>query len=233
MAFMARNTYHQELREVKNEVLLLGSMVEEAVLRSVGALKDNDPERSRLVIVNDQYINRKRYENELSIVILMATQQPAARDLRALASSLEICTELERIGDYAKGIANINIRSGGLSLPKILKDIHVMGGKSVDMLHRAMTAYAEDDFQTAQRIVQEDDLIDECYTRLYHDAVNSVLENAGNIERANHVIWAAHNLERLGDRATNICERVIYMVTGRIPESFMMTGQLRSLPHEG
>lgn len=230
---MARDTFHQELQEVKNETMLLGSMVEEAVLRSVEALKDNDPERSRLVIFNDQYINRKRYENELSIVILMATQQPAARDLRTLASSLEICAELERVGDYAKGIAHINIRSGGLSLPKILKDIHLMGGKSVDMLHRAMTAYAEDDFQTAQRIVQEDDLIDECYTRLYHDAVNSVLENAGNIERANHVIWAAHNLERLGDRATNICERVIYMVTGKIPESFMLTGQLRSSSHEG
>ncbi len=229
---MIRNTFHQEILEVKNEALLLGSMVEEAVLRSVDALKDNDPERSRLVIISDGYINRKRYEIELIILMLMATQQPAARDLRMLAASLEICTELERIGDYAKGIANINIRSGGLSLPRILKDLHVMGGKSVDMLHRAMTTYADDDFQSAQRIIHEDDIIDECYTHLYHDAVNSVLENASNIERANHVIWAAHNLERLGDRATNICERVIYMVTGKISESFMMTGQLRPLPHE-
>jgi len=229
---MARDTFHQEMREVKNEVLLLGSMVEEAVMRSVDALKDNDLERSRLVIANDRYINRKRYENELTIVVLMATQQPAARDLRTLTTSLEICAELERIGDYAKGIANINIRSGGLGLPRILKDLQSMGGKSVDMLHRALTTFADDDSQTAQRIIQEDDLIDECYTGLYHSAVNSILENANNIERANYVIWAAHNLERLGDRATNICERVIYMVTGKIPESFMVTRQLRPLPHE-
>lgn len=216
---MARNTFHQELREVKNEVLLMGSMVEESVMRSIEALKDNDLERSRFVIIYDQYINRKRYEIEISIVTLIATQQPAARDLRILASSIEICTELERIGDYAKGIAIINLRSGGLSLPKALKNLYAMGEKSVNMLHHAMTTFSDNDIQTAQRIIQEDDQIDECYTRLYRDAVNSVLENAGNIERVNHVIWAAHNLERLGDRATNICERVIYMVTGNPPAS--------------
>jgi len=230
---MTRNTFRQELQEIKDDVLLLGSMVEEAVLRSVDALKDNDPDRSRLVIANDMYINRKRYENEISIIVLIATQQPAARDLRILTCSLEICAELERIGDYAKGIANINIRTGGLGLPKILKSLQIMGGKSVDMLHRALTTYAEDDFQTAQRIIQEDDIIDECYTNLYQDAVNSILENANNIERANYVIWAAHNLERLGDRTTNICERVVQMVTGRIPESSLTTGQLGPLPHEG
>jgi len=230
---MTRDTFRQELQEIKDDVLLLGSMVEEAVLRSVDALKDNDPERSRLVIANDIYINRKRYENELSIVVLIATQQPAARDLRILTCSLEICAELERIGDYAKGIANINIRTGGLGLPRILKSLQLMGGKSVDMLHRALTTYSEEDFQTAQRIIREDDIIDGCYTNLYHDAVNSILENANNIERANYVIWAAHNLERLGDRTTNICERVVQMVTGRIPESSLTTGQLRPLPHEG
>jgi phosphate transport system protein len=232
MVLMARDTFHQELQEIKNETLLLGNMVEEAVMRSVDALKNNDLERSRLVIINDQYINRKRYETEISIVMLMARQQPAARDLRVLASSLEISTELERIGDYAKGISNINIRSGGLSLPKILRDIYAMGEKSVDMLHRSMTTFAEDDFQTAQKIILEDDRIDECYTQLYRDAINSVLEHADNIERANQVIWAANNLERLGDRATNICQRVIYMVTGKLPESFVMTGQLRPLPDE-
>ena len=230
---MVRNTFHQELQETRNEILLLGSMVEEAVLRSVDALKDNDLERSRLVIISDQYINRKRYEIEMSIVMLMATQHPAARDLRTLTASLEIAAELERIGDYAKGIANINIRSGGLSLPKILRDIHVMGGKSVDMLHRALTAFVDRDIIVARTIIEEDDLIDECYTRLYRNAINSVLENAGNMERANYVIWAAHNLERLGDRATNICERVVYMVTGKLSESFLMTGQLSSLPQEG
>ncbi|MBK9924945.1 MAG: phosphate signaling complex protein PhoU [Anaerolineales bacterium] len=228
---MTRGAFRQEMQEVKNEILLLGSMVEDAVMKSVSALRDNDPEHSRLIILNDKVINRKSYEIEIYIVMLMATQQPAARDLRTLASSLGICTELERVGDYAKGIANLNIRSGGLGFPKMMRDIYVMGEKAVDMLHRAMTTFADEDFQSASDIIPQDDLIDECYTRLYQDAVNSVLENAGNIERANYVIWAAHNLERLGDRATNICERVMYMVTGNIPEAFIVTGQLK-LPNE-
>jgi phosphate transport system protein len=222
---MARDTFHQELQEIKNEVLLLGSMAEEAVIRSVEALRDNDTERSRHVIANDLYINRKRYETEISIMMLIATQQPAAGDLRTLAASLEICTELERIGDYAKGIADINIRSGGLSMPFILREIYSMAEKAVDMLHRAITTFAEADYRTAHRLI-------ECYTALYHDAVNSVIGNANNIERANYVIWAAHNLERLGDRATNICERVIFMVTGERPLSSLMTGQLNPLPPE-
>lgn len=228
---MTRSNFNRELQEVKDDVLLLGSMVEDAVMKSVKALMDNNLERSRLVRKNDVYINRKRYEIELFIIRLIAKLQPAARDLRMLTTSLDISTELERIGDYAKGISNINIRSGGLGLPSILKDVYSMGQKSVDMFNRALSSYADEDFQAAQRIIQEDDLIDECYTRLYHDAVNNFLENARNIERANYVIWAAHNLERLGDRVTNICERVIYMVTGRIPESSLMIGQLKSLPH--
>lgn len=230
---MARETFKREIQEIKDEVLMLGSMAEEAVMESVCALRDNNLEWSYRVIANDVKINQKRYELELSIIVLMATQQPAARDLRTLAVCLDVCTELERIGDYAKAISNINIRSGGLSLPKILMDIHKMGEKTVDMLHRAMTAFMEEDTRTAQEIVRQDDLIDECYTGLYRDAVNSVLKDASNIERANYVIWAAHNLERSGDRATNICERVVYMVTGKIPDSFLMTGQLRPLPDKG
>lgn len=145
---------------------------------------------------------------------LMATQQPIARDLRTLAASLDVCTELERMGDYAKGIANINIRSGGLSMPVILREIYAMAEKAVDMLHRALTTFADEDVETAKAIIRDDDIIDECYTQLYYDAVGSVVQEARNIERANYIIWVAHNLERLGDRTTNICERVVYMVTG-------------------
>lgn len=205
-------------QEIKNEVLLLSSMVEKAVMDSAGALKDNDFDRSQQVLLNDMIINRKRYEIEISIVVLMATHQPVARDLRMLAASMDICSELERMGDYAKEIANINIRSEGLSLPVILKDIYLMAEKAVDMLHRAMTTFADDDVQTAMAIIGEDDLIDECYTKLYYEAVNNVLGDPRNIERANYVLWIAHNLERLGDRTANVCERVIYIVTGERPE---------------
>jgi len=211
---MLRSTFSQEMQAVKDDTLLLGSMVEDAVMKSAEALRDNNLERSRLVIANDEYINRKRFDIETAIVTLMATQQPIARDLRTLAASLDICTELERMGDYAKGIASINLRSGGLSMPVILREIYTMAEKSVDMIHHAMTTFADEDMQTAQAVILDDDIIDECYTKLYYDAVNSVVGNPRNIERANYIIWVAHNLERLGDRATNICERVIYLVTG-------------------
>src|SRR5215216_3126240 len=216
---MSRKTFSQEMHEVKDDVLMLGSMVEGSIMESVQALKDNDLDRSCLVLFNDMHINRKRYEIETSIMVLIATQQPIARDLRTLAASLDICTELERMGDYAKGIANINLRSDGLSMPSILWEIHSMAEKSVDMLHRALTTYADEDVQSAIAVIAKDDDIDDCYQKLYMDAMNSVVDDPRNIERANYIIWVAHNLERLGDRATNICERVIYMVTGdRYPD---------------
>lgn len=221
---MSRKALNQETQEIKNEVLLLSSMVEQAVMDSAGALKDNDFDRSHQVLTNDININRKRYEIEISIVVLMATQQPVARDLRMLAASLDICSELERMGDYAKEIANINIRSEGLSLPVILRDIYLMAEKAVDMLHRAMTTFADDDIQTATAIIAEDDMIDECYTKIYNEAVNNVLGDPRNIERANYVLWIAHNLERLGDRTTNVCERVIYIATGERPEVLSVPG---------
>ena len=217
-------------QEIRNEVLLLSSMVEQAVMNSARALKDNDVDGSRQVLLNEIDINKKRYEIEISIVVLMATQQPVARDLRMLAASLDICSELERMGDYAKEIANINIRSEGLSLPVILKDIYSMAEKAVDMLHRAMTTFADEDTQTALAIIAEDDVIDACYTKLYYEAVNNVLGDPRNIERANYVLWIAHNLERLGDRTTNVCERVIYIVTGERFEIFPLPGQFGHLP---
>ena len=215
---MTHKSLSWETQEIKNEVLLLSSMVEEAIMDSVVALKENDLDRSYQILQNDMSINKKCFEIEISIIVLMATQQPIARELRTLAASLDICTDLERMGDYAKGITNINLRSGGLSMPRISNDIYSMAEKAVDMLHRAMTTFADDDIQTATTIIREDDVIDECYTKLYYEAVNNVLGDARNIERANYVIWVAHNLERLGDRVTNICERVIYIVTGEIPQ---------------
>jgi phosphate transport system protein len=216
---MQRRTFSQELQNVKDEVLLLSSMVEQAIMDSVTALKDNDLAGSRRILYYDNFINQKRFEIEHSIMVLIARQQPAAHDLRLLASSLDICTELERMGDYAKGIANINIRSEGLSLPYVLMDVYSMAEKAVDMQHRAMTTFATEDAATAEKIIREDDMIDACYSRLYQEAVQSVLRDPGNMERANYVIWTAHNLERLGDRVTNICERVIYIVRSEHPQS--------------
>lgn len=229
---MSRKSFSQEMHEIKDEILLLSSMVEQAVMNSAESLKTNDVEQARWVLLNDNSINRKRFEIEYSIMVLIATQQPIAHDLRMLAASLDICTELERMGDYAKGIATINIRSQGLGLPQILREIYSMAEKSVEMLHRAMTTFADEDVQTAKVILQEDDLIDDCYSRLYNEAVQTVLADPRNIEVANYVIWAAHNLERLGDRVTNICERVIYIVTGERFERTCPPKESRLFVHE-
>ena len=228
---MSHISLSQETQEIKNEVLILSSMVEEAVIDSVWALKENNLERSQRVLLRDMQINRRRFEIEISIMVVMASQQPNGRELRALAASLDICSELERMGDYAKEIANINIRSEGLGLPVIVREAYSMAEKALDMLHRAMTTFADEDMQAALAIIREDDIIDECYTRLYHDAIQVVLGDPTNIERANYVIWIAHNLERLGDRITNICERVIYIVTGEHYEISPVPGDFGLSPH--
>jgi phosphate transport system protein len=222
---MSRTAFSQEMQEIKDELLMLSSMVEQAILSSAEALKNNDMEHAHQVLLNDAYVNRKRFEITISIMALLATQQPIAYDLRKLAASLDICGELGRMGDYAKGIATIHIRSQDLGLPRVLKDIYSMAEKSVDLLHRTMTTFVNEDQEGAKALIREDDEIDRCYLKLYNEAIHSVLRDPENMERANYVIWAAHNLERLGDRVTNICERVVYIVTGERP-------LLESLPTE-
>lgn len=211
---MLRKTFSQEMQEVKDDVLVLGSMVEKAIMDSVESLRDDGPDRSRQVFSDTNRINWKRYEIEMSILVLMATQQPIARDLRTLAASMDICTELKRVGEYAKGIANINIRSEGFGTFAILGNIYSMAEEAVDMLHAAMTTYADEDMQSAITVIRKDDGVDGWYAQLYDDATRLVIRDARNIERANYILRVAHHLERLGDRATNICERVVYMVAG-------------------
>jgi phosphate transport system protein len=151
-------------------------------------------------------------------MILIATQQPMARDLRLLASCMEIISELERMGDYAKGIANINIRMGDEPLLKPLIDIPRMAQKDVDMLHRALTAFVNEDADLAKTIPPEDDEVDALYNQVYRELMTFIIQDPKTIERANWLLWVAHNLERVADRVTNICERTIFIVTGEMAE---------------
>jgi len=157
---MVRNTFHQENQEVKNEVLLLGSMLEDAMLNSVQALKDADLARSQCIIAEDKLINRKSYEIGIFIVMLMATQQSIARDLRILTSSFGICSESERIDHYAKGIASINIRSEGWDIQKSC-GMCTAGTKNQWICFTAHDILCDEDFQGAAEIIKEDDWIDE------------------------------------------------------------------------
>jgi phosphate transport system protein len=213
---MTRINLDREIQQARDEVLILGSMVEQAMLRSVDALRDHDTEASKNILDYDKRINGKRFSLEGIVIATIATQQPIAHDLRILASILDVCTELERVGDYAKGIASINLRSGGLGMPKVLRDIHYMAEKVVDMLHRSLTAFVDEDPQTAKIIARDDDVIDALYEQLYFEMMDYVAEQPKNVERANYVLWVGHNLERAADRVTNICERAVYIKTGRL-----------------
>jgi phosphate transport system protein len=215
---MLRKTFETEIQQVKDNVLILGSMVEQSLLDSVEALKKRDIKASEKISQFDGEINRKRFEIETQLMILIATQQPMAHDLRLLASTMEIISELERMGDYAKGIAKINIRMGDQPLLKPLIDIPRMAQKGADMLHRSLTAFINEDIETARLLPVEDDEIDALYNQIYRELMTFIIQDPTTIERANWLLWVAHNLERFADRVTNICERTVFIATGEMAE---------------
>lgn len=213
---MPRKSLDHQLQIIRDDLLYLSSMVETALLDSVSALQDHDMEKSRIVHDNDLQINARRFDLEGQIIVTIATEAPILFDLRFLASALNICTELERIGDYAKTIASINLMSEGIGVPRFLSMIYDMGVKTADMLHRAMTAFIHSNTPSAVRIIADDDIIDRLYYNLYSELMDFVVRGAHNIERVNRLLWVAHNLERAADRVTNICERTIYVETGEL-----------------
>jgi phosphate transport system protein len=215
---MVRKTFESEIRQLKDNVLILGSMVEKALLDSVEALRKRDIKAAERLFQEDKEINKKRFEIESHLMVLIATQQPMAHDLRLLASTMEIISELERMGDYAKGISNINIRMGDTQLLKPLIDVPRMASKGVDMLHRALSAFVNEDVETAKALPVEDDEVDALYNQIYRELMTFIIADPKTIERANWLLWVAHNLERFADRVTNICERTIFIATGEMAE---------------
>lgn len=215
---MLRKTFENDIQQLKDELLLMGSMVEQQTLDAVEALKKRDLEAARRIYAADAKINEKRFAIENQVMILIATQQPMAHDLRLLASILEVSAELERMGDYAKGMATINVRMGDESLLKPLIDVPRMAQIASSMLHRALTAFVNEDAEIAKAIPEEDDEVDALYNQVYRELMTFVMKDPKTIDRANYLLWAAHNLERMADRVTNICERTIFIVTGEIKE---------------
>jgi phosphate transport system protein len=213
---MPRKNLDRQLYLIRDDLLLLSSMVETALEESVDALKEFDLEKSRVVYKNDMQINDKRFELEGQIIAVIAIQSPVLSDLRFLASALIICSELERIGDYAKTIARINLMSECVIVPRILSMTYEMGIKTSDMLHRAMTAFIHSNTHSAVRIISDDDIIDAMYSNIYAELMDYVIRDARNTERVNQLLWVANNLERAADRVTNICERTIYVETGEL-----------------
>lgn len=215
---MPRDTLNRQMLNIKDEVLLLGSMVEQAMLKAVEALKERDQVEARLIYNNDRFINEKRFAIENAIIIVMATQQPMAHDLRLLAAILEVLTELERMGDYAKGIAKVVIRLGEAEFPTPIRDLSHMADLSVSMLHRALTAFVDENPNQAVAIPVEDNQVDDLYNKVYRELINIMIADPATIDHANLLIWVAHNIERMADRVTNICERTVFIATGELLE---------------
>lgn len=226
-----RETFDRHIQNLLDQVLVLGNMVEEAGLKALDALKKQDLEAARQIYRNDEKINEKRYSIETDCLTLIATQQPMARDLRLLAAILEIITELERIGDYAKGIARITLFLGEEPLPISTADLESMAEKGLSMLRRALKAFVERDTETARKIPTEDDEVDALYNRVYRDMIDRMIADPSTIDRNNYIVWAAHNLERMADRVTNICERIIFVTTGEIRELDATDDELIGRPH--
>lgn len=215
---MARKLFSQKVQNIKEEVLLLGSMVEDAVIKSVQSLKNRDITLAKQIYQRDIELNDKRYSIENAILIVIATQQPMARDLRQLASMLDVISELERMGDYAKGIAKVTIKLQNIDLDIPIKEIIQMAELAVNMLHEALTAFINEDAATAAQIPYQDDAVDQLYEKIYHLAVDLMMKEPQNVDYSNLIMWVGHNLERLADRVTNICERTVFISTGELME---------------
>ena len=215
---MAREIFEKKIKQIQDEILLLGSMVEQAALDSVTAFKNRDVQSAKNIIEDDQNINDKRFAVENAILILMATQQPLAHDLRLLSAMLLVANELERMGDYAKGIARNTVRLGIVDIPIPYRDIEKMSELAVSMLHRSLSAFVKEDIKMAVAIPPEDDEVDNLFNKCYRTIVNGMIANPATIDDASLLLWIVHDLERFSDRVINICERTVFIKSGEMME---------------
>ena len=213
-----RTVYRKKLREIIDDMVAISSMVDKAILRSIEALKNRDMDLAHQIIAGDQNVNRKRFEIEEKCIQLIATQQPVASDLRVILAAVIMTQELERIGDYAVGIARVVLMIGDEPPLKPLIDIPRMAEKAVDMLNRSMNAAVHRDVEAAKKIAAEDDEVDNLYDQVFRELLTYMMQDPRNITRAERLLWVAHNLERAADRVTNVCERVVFVVTGKMEE---------------
>jgi phosphate transport system protein len=210
-----RESFDYELKKLHDQVLYMGEEVAQSLVKAVDALVQRDVRRSRQVVEVDEWINEKRIKIMLECFRLIATQAPAAKDMRFLAAVLEIAGELERIHDYAKGIGKISLRLGDVEIPpSYVEKLPHMARLARDMLVRALDAFEQQDTGLAASVPLDDDGVDALFNQMYADVISFVMANPAEIDRASQLEWAMHNLERAADRAINISEWVVYVATG-------------------
>ncbi len=220
---LPRADFDRHLLMLKDDVLSMGSMVEKSVFKAVDALKRRDLKASEEVVKDDDLIDQKRYEIEERCVDLIATQQPMARDLRMVMALLHITLELERMGDYSEGIARISIMMGEEAPIKPLIDVPRMAERAAEMLRHSLDALVNRDVTLAQQVWKDDDEVDMLHDQVYNELLMIMIQDPKTIKRATYLLWVAHNLERFADRATNIAERAVYLVTGKFTEASKST----------
>jgi len=215
---MPRTALEHQLAEIQEDMLVLASMVESAIERGIQALRNRDAELARQIIADDLKINRKRYETEEKCLELIATQQPLASDLRTIVAVLYVIVNLERMRDHAGGIAKIAIVLADEPPLKPYIDIPRMAQIAIGMLMGSLEAFKNRDAERARSICDADDEVDALYDQVYRELLTFMLQDPRTIQRATHLTWVAHNLERIADRVTNICKRVVYLVEGKTEE---------------
>lgn len=215
---MPRTHFDQELTGLRHDILDLGSRAEQAIRRAMESLRRRDLALARQVVDEDYDINRRRFQIEDDAVNMIATQQPMASDLRTIVAAIHIATELERIADHAEGIARISLMLAEQTLPPLGR-LSEMADLGIDMMHRSLTAFIERDVALANAVCATDDDLDALYDGNYAEVIGRMLMEPQMAKVLTYQLWTAHNLERIGDRATNICERVVYLVTGRMEEA--------------
>ena len=211
---MPREDFEKNLKGVEDDVVQLSNMVEKAIFKSIEALKERDISASQKVVDDDDVIDEKQQAIEDRCIDLIALEAPMAGDLRVLIAAMMVANELERMGDYAEGIAKISLSMGNLPPLKPLIDIPRMADKSVDMLRRSTQAFVNRDVEAATAVLLADDEVDDIYEQVYRELLTYMMADPSTIQRATYLLWVAHDLERVADRTTNIAERVIYLVTG-------------------
>ncbi|MEX0682839.1 MAG: phosphate signaling complex protein PhoU [Dehalococcoidia bacterium] len=215
---MTRALFEKQLAEIQEDMLVMAGMVQDAIVQGVDALRLRDVALARRIIAQDADINAKRYETEEKCIELISLQAPLASDLRAIISVLHITVDLERMGDHAEGIAKIALMLADEPPLKPFIDIPRMAQIAIEMMEGSLQAYKQRDPLLARQVIGRDDEVDALYDQVYHELLMFMIEERGTIQRATYLIWVAHNLERIADRVTNICERVVYLVEGKIQD---------------
>ncbi len=218
MPTVPRPTLDQQLQSLQDDLMRMGSRLDSAIERALQALVNRDVNLARQLVAEDEQINALRYQIEEGCFTTLATQQPTARDLRAVMAAFSIAADLERMADHAAGIATITIRLGAEPLLKPLIDIPRMAEACREMLRQALEAYVARDIAKARAVAKMDDVIDDLYQQVFRELLTFMLEDPHTLSRALPLLFVAHNLERIGDRAVNVAERTVFIASGELKE---------------